>query len=80
MAISANVPILGAKPAVTLKDTFEKRRDAFTKEVDAIGDKYQLGIAPKISVRADGIVPVLTFIDRNTPPPAPQKTPIKKEG
>lgn len=79
MASSVNVPILGAKPAVTLKDSFEKRREAFTKEVDAIGDKYQVGIAPKISVRPEGIVPVLTFIDRVTPPPAPQKTPNKKE-
>ena len=71
---------LGAKASITLKDSFEKRKDAFVKEVDVVGNKYMVGIVPKITVTSDGIIPVLTFKDRRTPPPAPQKPPNKKEG
>ena len=63
---------LGAKAPVSPTDPFEKRKEAFAEEVDKIGNRYLIGIVPKLVVTRDGIAPVLTFVDRTEPKTPPE--------
>ena len=65
---------LGAQAIVTTEDAYDKRKEAFIREVDKAGDSYLIGIAPRLAYTNEGVLPVLAFIDRKANPQAPEKT------
>lgn len=71
---------LGAQPLVTMDDEFEKRKEAFHSRVNSIGDDYGVGLVPKLAYTQDGILPVLTFIDRKPSSEDPEKPAKPKKG
>ncbi|KKL97267.1 hypothetical protein LCGC14_1836180 [marine sediment metagenome] len=56
---------------------FDQRRELFTKEVNTSGDKYLVGLEAAISVKHDGILPVLIVMDRKEAPLNPVNKPTK---
>jgi len=53
--LGSQVPIIG--------DSFENRRDQFVKEVNSIGDKYQIALRPQLIYTREGIAPQYVYID-----------------
>ena len=53
--LGSQVPIIG--------DSFDNRRDAFIKEVNSIGDKYQIALRPQLVYTREGVIPQYMYID-----------------
>lgn len=53
--LGSQVPIIG--------ESFEARKDAFVKEVNTIGDKYQIALRPQLVYTREGILPQYVYLD-----------------
>ena len=65
--LEANVPIIG--------DSFESRKEQFVKEVNLIGEKYQIVLRAQLLFTREGIVPEYAYIDVKDK----KQTPTKKD-
>jgi len=63
--LGSQVPIIG--------DSFENRREAFIKEVNTTGDKYQIALRPQLVYTREGIVPQYVYLDVKEASKQPEK-------
>ncbi len=63
--LGSQVPIIG--------DSFNNRRDAFIKEVNSVGDKYQIALRPQLVYTREGIVPQYVYLDVKEASKQPEK-------
>ena len=53
--IGSQIPIIG--------DSVDNRREAFLKEIDALGGKYQIAMRPELKYTVEGIIASFKVFD-----------------
>ena len=53
--LGSQVPVIG--------ESFEARKEAFVKEVNTIGDKYNIALRAQLVYTREGIIPQYVYLD-----------------